>query len=461
MSSSDHLQAILAANPAREEGSSLPATAGGDRLVITDPDTPADPLSDLAVATFAAAQLAAEDAAAHHDAPTHTGPIRVNRAGAAAWFAGSLRPLGWNPGNPWNPLSVTAQTADGWIRTHANAPAHHAALLDALGLAADTGRDRLITRLSQLTAAEAEDRIVGFGGAAARLHTAQEWEHSLPGQAVASEPLIAWEPTGFPVHRDLDTVSAQPLLGVRVLDLTRVIAGPVATRALALLGADVVRIDPPDWSEPALEAEMLLGKRTARLDLHHRIDRERFLNLLAEADVLVHGYRADALEKLGFGDRERARIRPGLTEVALNAYGWSGPWRNRRGFDSLVQFSTGLAAVTAPGGSPVSLPVQALDHATGMIAATAALRAWTHSRTHGEGLRARVSLARTAELIRGVNPETPLAGGVSAGAPDPRIEHTSWGLAQRLPWPAASGRVRPHTDHPARALGADAPRWAV
>lgn len=459
METADLLDVILAARPPLASGEAVPAVGYQDpaatRLSIEDPETPADLLSSVAAATFAAAQIAAADLIA----PAAHTPVTVSRMGASAWFHGTLRPLGWLPGNPWSPFSGGIQTADGWIRTHANAPAHRIAMLDALGLAHDTTRARLEARLAQLDSIEAEDRIVGFGGAAARLQTRTEWEHSAPGQAIAAEPLIAWDPTGFPARRQGAPDPEQPLRGVRVLDLTRVIAGPVATRTLALLGADVLRIDPPDWSEPALESEMLWGKRTARLDLRHRVDRERFLNLLAEADILVHGYRADALERLGFGERERARIRPGLTEVALNAYGWSGPWRGRRGFDSIVQFSTGVAAVPAGETVPVSLPVQALDHATGMLAATAALRAWAQSVHHGEGVRARLSLAKTASLLDSRIGTDPLTIVTQSPAPTSRIEHTSWGLAQRLAWPASAASIRVDSEHPARALGADAPRW--
>ena len=127
---------------------------------------------------------------------------------------------------------------------------------------------------------------------------------------------------------------ARPLHGVRVLDLTRILAGPIATRFLAGLGADVLRIDPYGWDEPGVEHEVMLGKRSARLNLTNARDRHTFEHLLRNTDVIVHGYRAGALEKLGYGAEERRALAPGLIDVCLNAYGWSGPWRTRRGFDS-------------------------------------------------------------------------------------------------------------------------------
>ncbi|WP_286798822.1 CoA transferase, partial [Pseudomonas sp. UBA4034] len=124
---------------------------------------------------------------------------------------------------------------------------------------------------------------------------------------------------------------ARPLAGLKVLDLTRVLAGPVASRFLAGLGADVLRIDSPTWDEPGVVPEMTLGKRCARLDLKTQDGRQLFEALLKDADLLFHGYRADALERLGYSADSLQRLAPGLIDVSLNAYGWSGPWRNRRG----------------------------------------------------------------------------------------------------------------------------------
>ena len=158
-----------------------------------------------------------------------------------------------------------------------------------------------------------------------------------------------------------------------MLDLTRVLAGPVATRFLAGFGADVLRIDPPEWDEPAVVPEVTLGKRCARLDARTDDGRAHLRRLLAEADVLVHGYRPGVLDSLlGVDADGRAELRPGLVEVCLDAYGWTGPWSARRGFDSLVQMSSGIAEAGmrwAGRDVPTPLPVQALDHATGYLMA--------------------------------------------------------------------------------------------
>ncbi|MBN3821936.1 acyl-CoA transferase, partial [Paraburkholderia sp. Se-20369] len=203
--------------------------------------------------------------------------------------------------------------------------------------------------------------------------TQDEWARHPQGVAVRAEPLLIHDAISAEGPRPTWTAPAgRPLHGVRVLDLTRILAGPVATRFLAGFGADVLRIDPIQWDEPNTVPEVVLGKRCARVDLKMPEGRALLRDLIREADVMVHGYRPDALDRLGFDADERRRINPGLVDVSLDAYGWSGPWRARRGFDSLLQTSTGLVetAMRATGADrPVPLPVQALDHGTGYLLA--------------------------------------------------------------------------------------------
>jgi crotonobetainyl-CoA:carnitine CoA-transferase CaiB-like acyl-CoA transferase len=415
--------------------------------------------SRYAVSEFAAAAIATAGLAA--------GDTVVSRPLADAWFGQALRPVGWQLPSPWDPLAGDYRTADGWIRLHTNAPHHRLAALLVLGVA-----ERSVPRIGaaivgqlpepepDFAAARAEEKgdvtaavaqwrgtdleteIVEAGGAAAVLRSPADWAAHPQGQAVAAEPLIAWTAAG----------SADREAGFRVLDLTRVIAGPVATRFLAGLGADVLRIDPPDWDEPAIVPEMTLGKRAARANFLDAGGMRKLGLLIAEADVIVHGYRADALERLGLGDDEIRAINPGIVDVAINAYGWSGPWRNRRGFDSLVQMSSGIAFADPP----TPLPVQALDHATGYLAAAAALEGLRRRRETGRGSTAKLSLARTAlELPTG-------SGAAAAGAPNlptSTIE-TPWGSAALLDSPlTVDGEPLRWTRMP-RALGTDTPRWA-
>jgi crotonobetainyl-CoA:carnitine CoA-transferase CaiB-like acyl-CoA transferase len=284
--------------------------------------------------------------------------------------------------------------------------------------------------------------------------------------AVAAEPLIdvAAMENGPPLDRPFD--ASRPLAGLRVLDLTRVLAGPVATRFLAGYGAEVLRIDAPDWDEPAIIPEVMLGKRTARLDLRDRDDHALLLELLGESDILIHGYRSDALERLGLRGEVRRRIRPGLVDVSLDAYGWSGPWRTRRGFDSLVQISAGVADAgmrRLGRDRPTPLPVQALDHATGYMMAAAAVQGVIRRLETGCGWQARASLARTSLLLagHGASPhEEPLRPEEPADRDD-RLEATAWGPARRLRTPVAVAGAPMHWDRAAAPIGSDAPRWAI
>jgi crotonobetainyl-CoA:carnitine CoA-transferase CaiB-like acyl-CoA transferase len=297
------------------------------------------------------------------------------------------------------------------------------------------------------------------------MKSALVWAEHPQGLAVAKEPLVIWEEYAPAPAQRLPLAGQRPLAGLRVLDLTRVLAGPAATRFLAGFGADVLRIDPPGWDEAAAVPEMTLGKRCARLDLREADDRATFETLLASADVLVHGYRSGALAGLGYGEAERRSVNPGLIDVALNAYGWSGPWSIRRGFDSLVQMSSGIADFGMKQASvdrPFPLPVQALDHATGYFMAAAILKALTVRRDQGRVLSARLSLARTADLLArtrrdrlhdGLCPET-------EGDLDPCREATLWGPAKRVRFPLNIAGLMPDWPHPAGPLGTSSPAWA-
>ena len=241
------------------------------------------------------------------------------------------------------------------------------------------------------------------------------------------------------------------------------LAGPTSTRFLAGLGAEVLRIDPPWWNEPALIPDMTLGKRCARLDLRQPHDRAILEDLLRHADVMVHGYRSDALEALGLGADRRQDLSPGLIDVSLDAYGWTGPWHARRGFDSLVQMSCGIADAgmrQLARAKPTPLPVQALDCATGYILAGAVLRGLTERLATGHGVRLRTSLARTATLLMGLPP-----GESHAMAPEgpadigDRVETTDWGPAFRVKPPLHIDNAPLHWDRPATDLGSARAAW--
>jgi crotonobetainyl-CoA:carnitine CoA-transferase CaiB-like acyl-CoA transferase len=346
--------------------------------------------------------------------------------------------VGGRPSPPaFAPLSRFVATADGHVRLHANYPHHRAAVLTVLapgarpgpppgagrresaaggsrpspGEAGPAGGAESALEAAALEAAALEvavasaarawraealeAAVIAAGGCAAAVRTPAQWAGHPQARWSATRPLVTWSdrPPAPPLPPPTGPL---PAAGLRVLDLTRVIAGPVATRTLAALGADVLRLGHPDRPELELHiVDGLVGKRAARLDLAAT---DRLENLLAGADVLVTGYRPGALDRFGLAPDAVARRHPHLVDVRLSAWGDGGPWGTRRGFDSLVQAATGIAT-TEGDGPPGVLPAQALDHGTGYLAAAAALRALT-ARARGAGPRhARLTLARTAAWL--------------------------------------------------------------
>ena len=416
-------------------------------------------VTDLACASIAAAGQAVSELLQQQTG--HLPAVEVDRRLASFWFATSLRPMGWEVPPLWDAVAGDYATRDGWVRLHTNAPHHRAAAEHVLGACAD--RAAMAAKVAQWTSADLEQALVEAKGCAAEMRSWAQWQQHPQGMAVNAEPLV------HVIHSQAGNVSvwqgsaAQPLAGLKVLDLTRVLAGPTASRFLAGLGANVLRIDPPGWNEPGVVPEVTLGKRCARLDLHVPADRAVFENLLKDADILLHGYRADALEHLGFGAERRRQLAPGLIDVCLNAYGWSGPWQNRRGFDSLVQMSSGIAEAgqrwkTAD--KPTPLPVQALDHATGYLLAASAMRLLTERLKTGRGGAARLSLARTAKLLieHGAGTSEALRA-EDAQDQNSVLEQTPWGPAHRLLAPLKISGAPLQWALPASELGTHRPQW--
>lgn len=418
--------------------------------------------SPFDVTGFAAASmgLACAEVAALED-HSNDGELVLSRELASRWFGFSVRPQGWELPPTWDAIAGVYRSSDRFIRLHTNAPHHREAALRVLGCAND--RAHVEAAVSTWSAVELEQAIVEAGGCAAALYSREEWAAHPQGAAVSQEPLIHWQGhdgSTIPLRSD----EQRPLRGLKILDCTRVLAGPVCTRLLAGYGAQVLRIDPPGWQEGAVEPEVNLGKRLATLDLKSGQGLQQFRDLLSQADVFVHGYRADALEALGLGVDQRRELNPDLIDVALCAYGWSGPWACRRGFDSLVQMSAGIAheAMRLAGADePIPLPVQALDQGTGYLMATAVLRALRARATSGKVLTARLSLARCAEFLAATS-------SASGQAPLPEentdilsaeTEHSSWGPVRRVAFPLLRGGIVPEWDIPARRLHSDPAIW--
>ncbi|MFF9593318.1 CoA transferase [Streptomyces sp. NPDC014646] len=427
--------------------------------------------SSVAVCSLAAAELAALRAA--RPVPR----VRVDDGAVATAFTSErhLRIDGRAP-TSFAPLSRFWRTADGWVRTHANYPHHRARLLGTLGLPEDVpdpaAADAVAASFAGRRGDEIEETVYAAGGLAVAARTPGEWAAGPRGAAVRDTPLVdRVRLDDAPVRRTAPLTGESPLLplaGLRVLDLTRVIAGPVATRTLALLGADVLRIDAPKLPEsPDAHSDTGFGKRSVDLDLADRRGADVFDELLAGADVVVIGYRPGSVERFGLTPESLAARRPGVVIGRLSAWG-HGPWAGRRGFDSLVQVATGIASAEAPDGAghpPGALPAQALDHGTGYLLAAGVLRALTGQHEEGGSRLVTLSLARTAAWLLDELPAAPRPG-TRDGAADP-YDPEKWltetdgplgRLRHALP-PVGFDGSPADWSRPPGPLGSDAPVW--
>jgi crotonobetainyl-CoA:carnitine CoA-transferase CaiB-like acyl-CoA transferase len=364
------------------------------------------PVGTLAQATVAGCALAAAGLRAAAGHPVTTGVPVDSAAVASAFISERLLRRGGTGFDSFAPLSRFWPAADGWVRTHANYPHHRTRLLALLGVRHE---DQVGPALAQRSGTELEESAAAAGALVFAVRDPAQWLAHPQGAAIAAQPLLR-------LDRVTDSPAARPPARPRVLDLTRVIAGPVGTRTLALYGADVLRVDSPRL--PEIEAQHLdtgFGKRSTLLDLTRPSDRRTFEDLLARADVVVTGYRPGALDTVGLSAQALHERRPGLVVAQLSAWGTVGPWAGRRGFDSLVQAPTGIAVRCGSAGQPGALPAQALDHGTGYLLAAAVLRALTYRAEQGGGWLARLALARTAHwLLHEIPAETGAAQPIQA-----------------------------------------------
>ena len=388
-------------------------------------------------------------------------PVSVTtRAASAAFRCETLfAPHGWQLPAVWDSIAGDYQGADGWIRLHTNYAHHRRAVLRACGLD-DANRETLAARVASFEVDELESRVVAEGGAAAAMRTRELWIEHPQGAATAGSLPIEVLPRPSVSCPSLPP-RASPLDGVRVLDLTRVIAGPFATRFLAAWGAEVLRVDPPGFEEvAAIVPESTAGKHCAFLDLSEPDGRARLIDLVRQSDVLVHGYRPGALDGLGLDHHSLLEANPELIVSQHDAYGWTGPWAARRGFDSLVQMSCGIAAATGTD-RPQPLPAQALDHTTAMLIAAAVCRALTTRLCSGVSSDIRGSLIGVANLLYDLPDPTGMSVEPSSfGLEDTELRVTWWGPARAVPIPGCIGDRRPRLPVEPGPLGRHGPAFS-
>jgi len=455
------LREILAA--ARLDAVELPEIAG------TDPVLP----TCYRVGTAGAASLAALGIAV-----SQFGELRglrrqrvaVDLRAAAASLRSSryLRIDDRPPPPIWDPLSGFYPVRDGWISIHCNFQNHREAALKVLQ--ANENREEAEKKSASWKGEALEDAIHAAAGCAGFVRSAGDWEGHAQAGAVSLQPLLEIVRIGE-APPEKPSKGKRPLDGVRVLDLTRVLAGPTCARSLAEHGADVLKISAAHLPDSgAAELDTGIGKLSAHLDLRSSEDVSKLKGLVKDSDVFSQSYRPGALAARGFSPEALAGLRPGIVCVSLSAWGGSGPWRERRGFDSIVQAVSGMAhssgKLAGDGTRPSLLPVSAIDYVSGYLMAFGVTVALARRAREGGSWLVRVALARVGKWIvdRGVLPEGMLMG-VPKDLPDGEL------LALMGEMDSPAGKIRylrpvvqlsdtpPYWSRPPVALGTHAPAW--
>jgi crotonobetainyl-CoA:carnitine CoA-transferase CaiB-like acyl-CoA transferase len=426
--------------------------------------------SSFRVAAAAQASIAAAGLAAAQIRQSRSGQsqqVSVDMAHAVVECRSEryLRVDGKPPGPAWDAIAGIYQTRDRrFVRLHTNFRHHRDAVCGVLGC--EPERAAVQAALLQWDAAPFETAAYAAGAVVAMMRTHQEWSDTPHARALAQLPLFSIEKIGEAAPKPWPD-GERPLQGLRVLDLSRVIAGPVAGRALAAHGADVLLISGPDrLTIPWLTIDTGRGKLTSLVELGNEEGRAVLRDLLAQADIFSQGYRPGALAGLGFSAEAAARISPGIVYVSLSAYGHAGPWAERRGFDSLVQTATGFnhAEGQAAGiDGPKELPAQMLDHATGYLMAFGAMMARQRQSREGGSWHVRVSLAQTGRWLWNLGrvPDGLATEDVRRDTVERFVEETpsGFGPLRAVTHSAILSKTPAYWARPAMPLGSHPPQW--
>src|SRR6266852_5615124 len=393
----------------REILSDIWTSAGGDpaapdavTLTGEEPLLPSSfRIGAAAQASIAATALAAAEIWKLRSGETQGLAVDMVHAVAECRSERYLRVDGKPPPPAWDAIAGIYKTRDQrFVRLHTNFRHHREAVCKVLNCKPE--RDEVQAALMQWDGEAFETAAYAGGCVVALMRSHDEWSDLPHAKALAALPPISIEKIGDAAPKPWPA-GDRPLAGVRVLDLSRIIAGPVAGRTLAAHGADVLLISGPDLPAiPWLTIDTGRGKLASFVELKREQGRDVFRGLLAQADIVSQGYRPKSIAALGFSPEEAATINPGIVYVSMSAYGHAGPWAERRGFDSLVQTSTGFnhaEGQTAGVEGPKELPAQMLDHATGYLMAFGAMMAKARQSREGGSWHVRVSLARTGRWL--------------------------------------------------------------
>lgn len=421
--------------------------------------------TSMPVETVAAGVIGAVGVAVSEIWATRTGrrqsvAVDSRAAGLAVDASSYLRVDGKNIKDK-DRLTGFYRAADGWVFLHGNFPHLRDGLLDMFGAEKET----LVNAVAGQDAATIEAEAARLGLCAVVVRDRSEWEKSAQAVATAGLPLIEIERIGDAPAEPLG-IAARPLEAIRVLDLTRVIAGPVAGKVLAEHGADVLTVSAPHLPQiEPLVIETGFGKRSAFLDLRTTVGESGLRGLVRDADVFIDSYRPGALAERGFSPSALAAMRPGIIAVSISAFSRAGPWRDRRGYDSLVQAAVGLAGFDA-GGVPRRLPCQPLDYMTGYLAAFSAMVAMLRRSRTGGSWHVRLSLERTAAWLWQMADAIRQSPSVPAARPDMDTlsdllfdTPSSFGLVRHLRTALELGETPGFWRSPPPRLGTDLPVW--
>jgi crotonobetainyl-CoA:carnitine CoA-transferase CaiB-like acyl-CoA transferase len=386
------------------------STVGGEREALAHAElTGAEPIlpssfrvDAAAQATIAASGLAAAEIHRLRGGGRQTVSVDMRHAAVEFRSEHYMRLDGKLPSEVWDKIAGAYTCGDArWVRLHTNFPHHRDGVLRILKCAYE--RAAVAEALARRQAEAFETEASDAGLVVAMMRSFEEWDAHPHGRVVAGLPVMSIDEIGEAPPESLPKAD-RPLAGVRVLDLTRVIAGPVCGRTLAAHGADVLNVSAPHLPAMGqLVVDTGRGKLATYIDLRQPAGKEALGALVRDAHVFVQGYRPGGIGGHGFSPEALAGMRPGIVCVSLSAYGHEGPWSGKRGFDSLVQTATGLnhAEGRAAGtDKPKPLPCQAIDHASGYLMALGAMAGLARRLQQGGSWHVRVSLVQTGTWLR-------------------------------------------------------------
>src|SRR5919108_457413 len=414
-------------------------------------------IGETAAATLAATGLAVSDLWELRTGRRQEVAVDARQATASLRSGHYMKLDGTNVSTERNAVMGVYPAKNGrWSYLHCNFPNHRAAALRVLGVPED--RDAVRQAVAQWDALALEEAIIAAKGAGGMVRTMDEWAKHPQAAAIASLPLMEIVRIGDSPKEPLPE-GDRPLSGVRVLDLTRVLAGPTCARTLAEHGADVLKITAAHLPNLGYqEYDTGHGKLSANLDLRQPNDLETLRGLVRETDVFSQGYRPGTLGNRGLSPEALAEARPGIVFVSLCAFSHVGPWASRRGFDTVVQTVSGITTRQGelfPGATPGPqfYPVSAIDYLTGYLMAFGAMVALARRAREGGSWLVRISLGQTGCWLVGRG-EVP--------ASDLRDVPTEFTAAELERWTITSDTPAGRLHHlgPVVRLSETPPRWA-